>query len=292
MIKSMTGFGRTICEFPSKNVIIEVKTLNSKGLDISLKTPYIYKEKEFEIRTAVSEMLQRGKIDCSIFLENKTVEVTKEINKAVTVAYYNQLKEIAHECGETGDNILSIVMRIPEVFSSSSEVQKLDEKEWDLVLKGLKDTLKSVDEFRVTEGKALEKDLLQSIAVIESKKNNLEPFEKERIVKYRQKITNFLEEYVAKEHIDQNRFEQELIFILEKFDINEEKVRLSQHCEYFIQTIKNEEQPGRKLGFIAQELGREINTIGSKSNDAHMQKLVVEMKDELERIKEQVLNVL
>ena len=236
--------------------------------------------------------MQRGKVDFSIYFENKSVEVTKEINKPIAKAYFNQIKTLAMECGDDTKDILSMVLRIPEVFNANTEIQKLDENEWKSVLNGITDSLEQLDSFRITEGKALETDLRNNISTIREKKNALEPFEKDRIVRYRQRLLTFLEENVGKEHVDQNRFEQELLFMLEKLDINEEKVRLSQHCTYFEETLLDEDQPGRKLGFIAQEIGREINTIGSKSNDASMQKMVVQMKDELERIKEQVLNVL
>jgi len=292
MIKSMTGFGRSTCELPSKNVVIEIKSLNSKQLDLNLKMPYLYKEKEFEVRGFVSEKMIRGKVDFSIFFEHKAVEVTKEINKPIAIAYYNQIKALAQECGDDTTNILPIVLRIPEVFNANTEIQKLDDVEWAIVIKGIQDAISQLDNFRTTEGQALENDLRKNITTILEKKNALEPFEKDRIVRYRQRLMTFLEDNVGKEHVDQNRFEQELIFMLEKLDINEEKVRLSQHCKYFEETLVGEDQPGRKLGFISQEIGREINTIGSKSNDAEMQKLVVQMKDELERVKEQVLNVL
>ena len=288
----MTGFGRSICELPSKNVIIEIKSLNSKQLDLSVKMPYIYKEKEFEVRAIVAEKMQRGKVDFSIYFENKSVEITKEINRPIAIAYYNQIKALAQECGDKSDSILSIVLKIPEVFNANTEIQKLDDKEWAIVIAGINESIAQLESFRLTEGEALEKDLCHNISTILEKKNALEPFEKDRIVRYRQRLMTFLEENVGKENIDTNRFEQELIFMLEKLDINEEKVRLSQHCKYFEETLKGEDQPGRKLGFITQEIGREINTIGSKSNDAEMQKLVVQMKDELERVKEQVLNVL
>jgi uncharacterized protein (TIGR00255 family) len=292
MIKSMTGFGRSICELPSKNAIIEIKSLNSKQLDLSVKMPYLYKEKEFDVRNIVAEKMQRGKVDFSIYFEHKTVEVTKEINKPIALAYYNQIKNLAIECGDSTENILPLVLRIPEVFNANTEIQKLDAAEWSLVMSGISDAISQLESFRITEGKALENDLLANMKTILEKKIAIEPFEKERIVKYRQRLMTFLEENVGKENIDNNRFEQELIYMLEKLDINEEKVRLSQHCKYFEETILTEDQPGRKLGFITQEIGREINTIGSKSNDAEMQKLVVQMKDELERVKEQVLNVL
>jgi len=292
MIKSMTGFGRYVCELPLKNVIIEIKSLNSKQLDLSVKMPYLYKEKEFEVRSFVAEKMQRGKVDFSIYFEHKTVEVTKEINKPIAIAYFNQIKSLAQDCGETTENILQLVLRIPEVFNSNTEIQKLDETEWNLVLNGIKESILQLESFRITEGQALAKDLQNNIKTIFERKNAIEPFEKDRIVRYRQRLMTFLEDNVGKDNVDQNRFEQELIFMLEKLDINEEKVRLSQHCKYFEETLLNEDQPGRKLGFIAQEIGREINTIGSKSNDAEMQKLVVQMKDVLEKVKEQVLNVL
>jgi len=259
---------------------------------LNLKMPYLYKEKEFEVRGFVSEKMIRGKVDFSIFFEHKAVEVTKEINKPIAIAYYNQIKALAQECGDDTTNILPIVLRIPEVFNANTEIQKLDDVEWAIVIKGIQDAISQLDNFRTTEGQALENDLRKNITTILEKKNALEPFEKDRIVRYRQRLMTFLEDNVGKEHVDQNRFEQELIFMLEKLDINEEKVRLSQHCKYFEETLVGEDQPGRKLGFISQEIGREINTIGSKSNDAEMQKLVVQMKDELERVKEQVLNVL
>lgn len=288
----MTGFGRSVCELPLKNVIIEIKSLNSKQLDLSVKMPYLYKEKEFEIRSFVAEKMQRGKVDFSIYFEHKTVEVSKEINKPIAIAYFNQIKSLAQDCGETTENILPLVLRIPEVFNSNTEIQKLDETEWNLVLNGIKESISQLESFRITEGQALAKDLQSNIKTIFERKNAIEPFEKDRIVRYRQRLMTFLEDNVGKDNVDQNRFEQELIFMLEKLDINEEKVRLSQHCKYFEETLLNEDQPGRKLGFIAQEIGREINTIGSKSNDAEMQKLVVQMKDVLEKVKEQVLNVL
>jgi len=292
MIKSMTGFGRSVCELPSKNVIIEIKSLNSKQLDLNVKMPYVYKEKEFEVRSLIAEKIQRGKVDFSIYFENKSVEITKEINKPIAIAYYNQIKSLAQECGDKTENILSLVLKIPEVFNANTEIQKLDDTEWGLVVSGITESIAQLESFRSTEGEALERDLCKNIATILEKKNALEPFETDRIVRYRQRLMAFLEENVGKENVDTNRFEQELIFMLEKLDINEEKVRLSQHCKYFEETITGEDQPGRKLGFITQEIGREINTIGSKSNDAEMQKLVVQMKDELERVKEQVLNVL
>jgi len=286
----MTGFGKAVCELPAKNVVIEVKSLNSKQLDLSVKTPYLYKEKELEIRSLVSDKLQRGKVDFSVFFEYKSDSSSREVNKQIIKSYYKQLKEVNDDLGLSSTDLLATIMRLPDVMNT--EMVQLDEAEWINVSKAIGEALVQLDSFRSTEGNALANDLKGRIDVIARLLQEIEPHEKTRVVKIKERLQATLEEFVPKEKIDANRLEQELIYYLEKLDISEEKVRLAQHCKYFTETMMKEEFPGRKLGFIAQELGREINTIGSKSNEAMMQKIVVQMKDELEKIKEQVLNVL
>lgn len=290
MIKSMTGYGKSVCELPQKNVVVEIKSLNGKQLDLSVKMPYTYKEKDLEVRGLVSEFVQRGKVDVSVYFEFKVDSYSKEINKTVIKAYYKQFKELVDDLGIPANDLLSTVMRMPDVMSA--EAVQLDEEEWFQVLKTIKEACDRLDTYRKTEGDALKTDLLSRVACIRKLMMDLEPFEVSRVAKIREKMKANLEELVPIEKIDQNRFEQELIYYFEKLDVSEEKVRLLQHCDYFEEIVNGPEFAGRKLGFVAQEMGREINTTGSKSNDAAMQKIVVQMKDELEKIKEQVLNVL
>lgn len=290
MLKSMTGFGKSMCEFPKKNVIVEIKSLNSKQLDLNVKVPYLYKEKEMEIRSLLSSCLQRGKVDVAVFCEMKDESVSRQINKAVVTGYYKQLQAISNELEYDAPDLLPIIMRLPDVMNA--EVEKLDENEWQTVLQTVQQAIEAIDSFRCNEGDVLEKDLVKRVVIIQDNLSAIEAFEKLRMDRLREKLFAWLDEFVGKANIDANRFEQELIYYMEKLDITEEKVRLRQHCNYFFETIEADEPPGRKLGFIAQEMGREINTIGSKANDADMQKHVVLMKDELEKIKEQLLNVL
>ena len=291
MIKSMTGYGKTVLETPQKKVTVEVKSLNSKQADLSTKIPWLYKEKEIEIRNLITKKLERGKIDFYISFDIMDEELMPVINKNSVKNYYRQLKEVSAEIGINPDNeALAIIMRLPEALKS--EKPELTEDEWKNIIKLIGEALDLLDQYRIDEGKALEADLSGSVKKILGFLDNISPFESDRINKIREKLTATLKETIGSENVDMNRFEQELIFYLEKLDINEEKVRLRKHCEYFMETMAVNGSNGKMLSFIAQEMGREINTIGSKANDAAMQKLVVKMKDELERIKEQVLNVL
>ncbi|MBA7558064.1 hypothetical protein ES705_50853 [subsurface metagenome] len=288
MIQSMTGFGKTILEIKNKTITLEIRSLNSKQLDVSARLPVLYKEKELELRNIISQSLERGKIDISIFIDTIEKEKTPSINQAVVKNYYEQLKQISGELSI--DQILPVIIRLPDTLKI--EKQELDDKEWEQVKTGVKEAIHELISFRNQEGKALQKDIHHHVNQIRKLLYSIGPYEKERIGKIKTRINHNLSEFLATESIDQNRFEQEMIYYLEKVDITEEKVRLRNHCDYFLQTIKLKIPAGKKLGFIAQEMGREINTIGSKANDSDIQKLVVQMKDELEKIKEQLLNVL
>jgi len=291
MIKSMTGYGKSIAETPQKKITIEIKSLNSKQLDVNSKIPWLFKEKEPEIKSLISQKLERGKIDISIFFDVLDDEYIPVINKSIVRNYYYQLKEISEELNlDLNENILSTILRLPEALKN--EKPELNEEEWEFVRKYLLDAINMLDLYRIEEGNALEKDLRNNIGRLILSLENIESFEEGRILKVREKLLSILNENVNSENIDKNRFEQELIFFLEKYDINEEKVRLKKHCEYFIETLDTPSPNGKILNFISQEIGREINTIGSKANDASIQKLVVMMKDDLEKIKEQTLNVL
>jgi uncharacterized protein (TIGR00255 family) len=287
----MTGYGKSVAELKGKKISIEIKSLNSKQLDLNLRLPWLYKEKESEIRNLLSQKLDRGKIDLTInfdVLDNDTIPV---INKTVVKNYFNQLKEISGELGiNSDDQLFSTIMRLPDALSS--EKPELSEDEWRTVKEKLSESVEQLDHYRAEEGKSLEADLIRCTGKILNFLVEIEKFEKGRIEKIREKLNSLLNENISPENIDKNRFEQELIYYLEKLDINEEKVRLKKHCEYFLEKIATEPPNGKILGFISQEIGREINTIGSKANDASIQKLVVMMKDELEKIKEQSLNVL
>jgi uncharacterized protein (TIGR00255 family) len=291
MIKSMTGYGKAVAETSQKKITIEIKSLNSKQLDLSTKLPWIYKEKEPDVRNIISQMLNRGKIDVSIYFDVLEDEGIATINKSVVKNYYNQLKEITEELNINIDNqILPVIMRLPDALSTDRP--ELSEEEWNLLRKNLIDSINVLDLYRTEEGKSIEIDLRKRIAGILDSLSEIEKCEPGRIEKVREKLIAILKDHNGTENIDKNRFEQELIFYLEKFDINEEKVRLKKHCEYFVETIDNDAPNGKILSFIVQEMGREINTIGSKANDAGIQKLVVMMKDELEKIKEQTNNIL
>ncbi len=291
MIKSMTGFGKSVVEIPQKKISIEIKSLNSKSLDLNSRLPWLYKEKESEVRNILSQKLDRGKIDLNINFDVLDTEIVPVINKNVVKNYYSQLKEIAAELNlPTEDQLLSTIMRLPDALRT--EKPELDEQEWKLVREKLIEAAEQLDAYRIEEGKSIEADLVRAIEKILILLKNIEEFEGDRIKKIRERLNASLSENVGAENIDRNRFEQELIFYLEKLDINEEKVRLRKHCEYFLEKTGAGEPNGKILSFISQEIGREINTIGSKANDASIQKLVVMMKDELEKIKEQLLNVL
>lgn len=291
MIKSMTGYGKAILETTQKKITVEVKSLNSKQADLNAKLPWLYKEKEIDIRNIITRRLERGKIDFYISFDIMDEELMPVINKNSVKSYYRQLAEVASEIGiNPGNEALAIIMRLPETLKS--EKPELTEEEWINISKLIGDALDQLDQYRIEEGKALEADLSGSVKKILGFLDNISIYEADRITKIREKLTATLKESIGSENVDMNRFEQELIFYLEKLDINEEKVRLRKHCDYFTETMSGAGSNGKMLSFIAQEMGREINTIGSKANDASMQKLVVKMKDELERIKEQVLNVL
>ena len=291
MIKSMTGYGKAIAETPQKKITIEIKSLNSKQLDLNTKLPWLYKEKEPEIRNLISQRLDRGKIDFSIFCDMLDDEVVTVINKSAVRNYYNQFKEIAAELRiDLDDQIFTAIMKLPDTLKT--ERPEISETEWEIVRTQIIESITMLDLYRIEEGNSIMTDLKKCIAEILSLLETVQTFEAGRISKIREKLMSMLEENLGPEKVDKNRFEQEIILYIEKYDINEEKVRLKTHCEYFIETINTASPNGKILNFIAQEIGREINTIGSKANDASIQKLVVMMKDELEKIKEQTLNVL
>ena len=292
MIKSMTGFGKATADYGTKKVIVEVKSLNSKQLDINLRTPSLYKEKDIEIRNMIKNVLERGKVDMYIYFDNAEEEKGVAVNQAVVKQYYNQMNEVASSLGIEIDKgeLLQTVMRFPDTMQV--KMDELDEEAWNALRSAIEKALSDVDQFRVQEGKVLIADILKRVDLIKSLSAEVPRFEKQRVVTIKQRLQDKMKEWGEIKNIDENRLEQEIIYYLEKLDITEEKVRLANHCKYFIETVEKEVAPGRKLGFIAQEIGREINTMGSKANDHDIQKLVVRMKDELEKIKEQSLNVL
>ncbi len=291
MIKSMTGYGKAECLLADKKLTIEIKSLNSKQMDTNAHLPSLYKEKELEIRQLIASELERGKVDCSFYYELTGDTAPATINEPVVKSYYQQLYQISGELGlQASLELLSTVMRMPDTIRT--EKQELDVKEWMKVKDALTKAVGQLNNFRTQEGKSMDIDLRQRVEAISSKLEKVESYEKERVDLVRERIAKHLEDFVKKDSFDENRFEQELIYYIEKLDISEEKVRLANHCTYFLETMEDEGPAGKKLGFISQEMGREINTLGSKANHKELQKLVVEMKDELERIKEQVLNVL
>lgn len=286
MIHSMTGYGKAVAECSDKKVTIEIRSLNSKSLDLNTRIPYLYKEKELELRKIISEKLQRGKIDFSILTESTAANKTQQINPEIIKAYINEFKTIVPDASET--ELLAIVMRLPDVMAFTNS--EISEEEWSIVQRLMDEAIANLTEFRLAEGSVLEQDFIKRIQSIVRLLEEVNPFEKERIEVLKERFVKNLEELNVE--YDQNRFEQELIYYLEKLDITEEKIRLKNHCDYFIETLDASDSEGKKLGFICQEIGREINTLGSKSNHSGMQKIVVQMKDELEKIKEQVLNIL
>jgi uncharacterized protein (TIGR00255 family) len=291
MIKSMTGYGKAIAETPQKKITIEIKSLNSKQLDLNTKLPWLYKEKEPEIRNLISQRLDRGKIDFSIYCDMLDDEVVTVINKSAVRNYYNQFKDIAAELKiNLDDQIFTAIMKLPDTLKT--EKPEMSEEEWSIVKNQIIESITMLDLYRIEEGHSIITDLNKCIGKILTFLETIGTYEEGRITKVREKLAALLEENLGTEKVDKNRFEQEIIFYLEKYDINEEKVRLKTHCDYFTETLNTPAPNGKILNFIAQEIGREINTIGSKANDASIQKLVVMMKDELEKIKEQTLNVL
>lgn len=285
MIHSMTGFGKASLQLPTKKITVEIKSLNSKGLDLSVRMPSAFREMELGLRTQIAQKLERGKIDFSLFVEITGEETSSKVNVPIVKAYIAQLREVVN-----GDEteLLKMAVRMPDALKT--ERDEIDEGDWKQIQGVINQALENICSFRITEGVALEKEFLVRISNILSLMNETVSLDGERIQNVKDRLHYAIEE--LKINVDENRFEQELIYYLEKMDITEEKVRLENHLNYFIETLAGTEANGRKLGFITQEMGREINTMGSKSNHAKMQKLVVQMKDELEKIKEQVLNVL
>ena len=288
----MTGFGKATVEYNQKKVVIEVKSLNSKQLDINLRMPNLYREKEMDIRNLAKTYLERGKVDVSIYFDNSETDKTVALNRPVIEQYFRQMTEIAGTLGIDTDNneLLQTIMRFPDTLKQQTE--ELNEEEWLALKSGIEKALKALDTFRIQEGEVLIRDILHRIDLIKSFAAEVPQYEGRRIESVRQRLMEKMKEWEEIRNVDQNRMEQEIIYYLEKLDITEEKVRLNNHCKYFIETAEKEEAPGRKLGFISQKIGREINTMGSKANDHDIQKLVVRMKDELEKIKEQSLNIL
>ena len=284
MIQSMTGFGKAIGQTSGKKVTVEIRSLNSKGLDLNARIAPIFREKELTIRKLVGGALKRGKVDINIYAEVTGVESAAGINMELAKAYLEQLEVLSRETDTSGD-LIAAVMRMPDVIGSSKN--ELSEEEWHFLKELIVEALEKLDRFRVQEGSSIAEDFEQRLIEIEKSMKEIEPHEQQRMLTVRERLLKGLEGV----EIDSNRYEQEVIFYIEKLDINEEKVRLANHLKYFRETMK-EENSGKKLGFIAQEMGREINTLGSKSNYAPMQQHVVQMKDELEKIKEQVGNTL
>ncbi|MGL4779604.1 MAG: YicC/YloC family endoribonuclease [Bacteroidales bacterium] len=289
MIQSMTGFGRAVTELPNKKITIEIKSLNSKQLDLNMRIPQLYREKEIFLRNEILRKLERGKVEFSIYIEQIAKESSAVINGNVLNSYYKQLKEISQAAGiPEPENWYEVLMRLPDTLKT--EVQELDEKEWEAIYKTFCQAVDNLVDFRTQEGAKLSILFTEKINNIADLLSQITPFELERIEKVKLRISDALSKLQVE--YDTNRFEQEMIFYIEKLDINEEKHRLSNHLNYFLETMNEGTGQGKKLGFIAQEIGREINTLGSKSNHAEMQKIVVRMKDELEQIKEQVLNAM
>ena len=292
MIQSMTGYGKATAELTEKKINVEIKSLNSKAMDLSVRIAPAYREKEMEIRNEISRTLERGKVDFSLWVEKKdSAESDTPINHVLIEGYYKQIKDIADNLSiPVPVDWFQTLLRMPDVMTKT-EIQELTEEEWETVHVAIEEAIKHLVDFRKQEGAALEKKFREKIANISHLLESITPYEKERVEKIKERITDALEKTLSVDY-DKNRLEQELIYYIEKLDVNEEKQRLSNHLKYFISTMESGSGQGKKLGFIAQEMGREINTLGSKSNHAEMQKIVVQMKDELEQIKEQVLNIM
>ncbi|MBR6138076.1 MAG: YicC family protein [Prevotella sp.] len=292
MIQSMTGYGKAVVTYKEKKINVEIKSLNSKALDLSTRIAPLYREKEMEMRQMVSAALVRGKVDLNVWIEKDAGADATPINSALVENYYRQIKDIAEKVGfeVAPDMLLPTLMRMPDVLTKT-EVETLADEEWAAVKQALIQAIEAITEFRRQEGAALQKKFTEKIDNIAALLASIEPYEKSRVEKIRQRIVDGLSTIPEVEY-DKNRLEQELIYYIEKLDISEEKQRLTNHLRYFRETMEQDDCQGKKLGFIAQEMGREINTTGSKSNLAEMQNIVVKMKDELEQIKEQVLNAL
>ncbi|MEN9928838.1 MAG: hypothetical protein RLZZ231_759 [Bacteroidota bacterium] len=285
MIQSMTGFGKATLQLPNKKITVEIKSLNSKGLDLNVRMPSVFREMELGLRNQIAQRLERGKIDFSLYIEVTGEDTSSKINATIVKAYMEQLRNVVPE---DNTELMKMAVRMPDVLKTERE--EIDEKEWEKIQGVIDEALQNIVSFRASEGKSLEKEFQLRVANIHQFMEEAVSHDTERIGTVKTRLRAAIDE--LKLNVDENRFEQELIFYLEKYDITEEKVRLGNHLNYFKETLNGNEANGRKLGFITQEMGREINTMGSKSNHTEMQKLVVMMKDELEKIKEQVLNVL
>ena len=291
MIQSMTGYGKATVTFGEKKIHVELKSLNSKALDLSVRMAPLYREKEMEIRNQISKALERGKVDFSLWIEKEAAEAATPINAALMNNYYEQIKHITASTDiPMPADLFATLLRMPDVLTKV-DIQELSDEEWAVVRQAINEAITQITNFRIQEGAALEKKFHEKLDNIEALMKDIEPYEMERVTKIRERITAALEKTISVDY-DKNRLEQELIYYIEKLDINEEKQRLTNHLAYFRETMATGHGQGKKLGFIAQEMGREINTTGSKSNHAEMQNIVVRMKDELEQIKEQVLNVM
>lgn len=290
MLKSMTGFGLASSEYNQKKINVEIRSLNSKFLELNIKLPRIYSDKESIIRNDCVKFVERGKANVSIGFEQNVIDDQRQINKELFHSYYNQLKSLAEELSVNNTDIFRSVISIPEVFNTQE--QNTNEEEWKIIHSTFLQAVENFNQFRIDEGNTLAIDLVKRIESILNGIIEVEKYEGNRVPQIKEKLNQLLADQVGVENVDQNRLEQELIYYIEKFDITEEKIRLSSHCNYFLDVMKEKEANGKKLGFISQEIGREINTMGSKANDANIQKIVVGMKDELEKIKEQLLNII
>lgn len=290
MIKSMTGFGKVAIHADAKNIVVEIRTLNSKQFDLSTRIASLFRDKENEIRALVAQKLQRGKIDFSLYVEkNENPAIT--INQELAKSYFNELTSLSKSLGNPVDSDIFLqVLRMPDVVSSPQE--ELPEELWIQVYQAISDCCDKVDGFRIQEGEVLAKDFVKRVKLIDSLIDEITPFEKNRVEILRNKFISTFKDMQMKDKYDANRLEQEMIFYVEKLDITEEKVRLRKHCNYFLETMAETESQGKKLGFIVQEMGREVNTTGSKASDFNIQQIVVKMKDEVEKLKEQLANIL
>lgn len=290
MIKSMTGFGKVAIHADAKNIVVEIRTLNSKQFDLSTRIASLFRDRENEIRALVAQKLQRGKIDFSLYVEkNERPAVT--INHELAKSYFNELTSLSKSLGNQVDSDIFLqVLRMPDVVSSPQE--ELPEELWKQVYQAISDCCDKVDGFRIQEGEVLAKDFVKRVKLIDSLIDEITPFEKNRVEVLRNKFISTFKDMQLKDKYDANRLEQEMIFYVEKLDITEEKVRLRKHCNYFLETMAEPESQGKKLGFIVQEMGREVNTTGSKASDFNIQQIVVKMKDEVEKLKEQLANIL
>jgi uncharacterized protein (TIGR00255 family) len=295
MLKSMTGYGKATAGTANRTLAVEIRSLNSKQLDLNIRLPQWLRDREADIRMDVARVMERGKVDVTLSVENDTESASVSINTALVKKYHAEIRSLAAELNEpTGADLLAAILRFPEVMKNERE--SIDEEEWKLIRTAVAEALKSADQFRITEGRLLEEEICKRIMLILQLLQEVEPFEQSRITQLRERLERNRDEFAINrqglESFDENRFEQEIFWYLERLDITEEKVRLKKHCEYFLETVKGNDSNGRKLNFITQEIGREINTLGSKASHAEIQKLVVQMKDELEKVKEQLLNVL